>query len=152
MAARLLHRLEDVHAVPRERLKTQVLQPLTPRPQRIRRGSGDELVKDTAWMRLTQEQEAQGLMDQQKVFQHVSFFLVAITCVLCSRVVEARNGSLAPFMTNRGRGGGEGLHGLCEGSVHWHRGACHPERFAGGLDLATVGISQGASRVPLNRQ
>jgi hypothetical protein len=106
VAARLLRRLEDVYTVQRKRLKTQVLQQLTPGRQRIRRGVGDALVRDTARMRLTQEENAQGLIDQQEVFQHVPVFLAARTRFLFSRVMGARNGSLGTVVTKRGAAAG----------------------------------------------
>jgi hypothetical protein len=53
-------------------------------------------------MRLTEEQHAQGPIDQQEVFQHVPLVLAAITRPLFSRVVGARDGSLGPVMTKRG--------------------------------------------------
>jgi hypothetical protein len=105
VAARLLRRLEDVHAVQRERLKTHVLQQLTPGRQRIGGGVGDALVMDTAWMRLTQEED-EGLIDQEEVFQHVALVLAAIIRFLFSRVVGARDGSLGAIMTKRGAAGG----------------------------------------------
>jgi hypothetical protein len=102
----LLRGLEDVHAVQREGLKAQILQQLTPRRQRIRRGVGDVLVMDTARMRLAQEKDAQGTIDQEQVLQHVPLFLAAITRFLFSRVVGARDGSLGAVMTKRGTPGG----------------------------------------------
>jgi len=102
VAARLLRRLEDVHTLQRERLNPQVLPQLTPRRQRRGRGVGDALVMDTARMRLAQEEDAQGLIDQQEVFQPVPCFLAAITRFLFSRIVGARNGSFGPVVTTRG--------------------------------------------------
>jgi hypothetical protein len=106
---RLLRGLEDVHAVQREGLKARLLPPLTPRRQRIGCGIGDALVMDTTRMRLAQEEEAQGLIDQEQVFQHVPLFLAAITRFLFSRVVGARDGALGAVMTKRGATGG-GVH------------------------------------------
>ena len=103
---RLLRRLEDVHPLQRARLKTQVLQQLTPRWQWIGRGVGEALVMDAAGMRLTQEEDAQGPLDQQEVFPHVTLFLAAIARFLCSRIVGARDGSLGAVMTKRGAAGG----------------------------------------------
>jgi hypothetical protein len=103
---RLLRGLEDVHAAQREGVKARLLQPLTPRRQRIGCGIGDALVMDTTRMRLAQEEEAHGLIDQEKVFQHVPRFLAAITRFLFSRVVGARDGSLGAVMTTRGATGG----------------------------------------------
>src|SRR5215211_977578 len=102
LSAGLLRRLNDVHAIQRKRLKAQVLQQLTPRGQRIRRGIGDALVMDMARMRLAEEQNAHGLIDQQEVFQRVPLFLAAITRLLFSRVLGARDGPLGPVMTKRG--------------------------------------------------
>ena len=77
LASGLLRGLDDVHPVQRKRLKTQVLQQLASRRQWVRRGVGDALVMDTARMRLTQEEDAQGLIDQQEIVQHVALFLAA---------------------------------------------------------------------------
>jgi len=103
---RLLRGLEDVHAVQREGLKARILQQLTPRRQRRGCGIGDALVMDTTRRRLAQEEDAQGLIDQEKVFQHVPLVLAALTRVLFSRVVGARDGSLGAVMTTRGATGG----------------------------------------------
>ena len=46
-------------------------------------------------MCLTQEQNPPGGIEQQDVFDHVPLFLAAITRLLFSRVVGARDGSLA---------------------------------------------------------
>ena len=102
LAAWLLHRLEDVHALQRERLQAPILQEVTPHRQRIRRRVGYALVMDTARMGLTQEQNAQRGIDQQEVLQHVLLFLAAIARLLFSRVCGARNGSLGAVMTKRG--------------------------------------------------
>src|SRR5262245_34626607 len=48
---RLLRGLEDVHAVQRAGLNARILQPLTPRRQRIGCGLGEALVMDTTRMR-----------------------------------------------------------------------------------------------------
>ena len=106
LSAGLLRRLDDVHPVQRERLKAQVLQQLTPYRQGIRRRVGDALVMHTARMRLTEEQNAQGPIDQEEVFQHVALFLAAITRLLFSRVLGARDRSLGAVMTKRGAAGG----------------------------------------------
>jgi hypothetical protein len=103
---RLLHGLEDVHAVQRECLKARILQQLTPCRQRIGCGIGDTFVMDTARLCLAQEEDAQGAIDQEQVFQHVPLFLAAITRFLFSRVVGARDGSLGAVMTKRGATGG----------------------------------------------
>ena len=102
----LLHRLNDLHAVQRERLKAHVLQQLTPCRQWIWRGVGDALVMHTARMSFTQEQDTQGSIDQQDVFEHMPLFLAAVTRFLFSRVVGARDGSLGAIMTKRGAMGG----------------------------------------------
>ncbi len=103
---RLLRRLEDAHPLQCERLETQVLQQLAPRRQRIRRRIGHMLVMNTPRMGLTQEENAQGLIDQEEVLQHVALFLAAIARFLLSRVVGARDGSLGAVMTKRGAAGG----------------------------------------------
>jgi hypothetical protein len=106
---RLLRGLEDVHAVQRECLKARILQQLTPRRQRIGCGIGDAFVMDTTRMRLAQEEDVQGFIDQEQVFQHVPLLLAAITRFLFSRVVGARDGSLGAVMTKRGATGGGAL-------------------------------------------
>jgi hypothetical protein len=115
--AGLLRGLEDVHTVQCKGLKAQILQQLTPRRQRIGRGIGEALVMDTAWMRLTQEEDAQGAIDQEQVFQRVPLFLAAITRFLFSRIVGARDGSLGAIMTKRGAAGGEAACTASSGGV-----------------------------------
>jgi hypothetical protein len=100
--ARLLRGLEDLHALQRDPLKAQILQQLTPRWQRIWRRVGHALVMDAARSGLTQEHDTQRGIDQQEVFQHMPFFLAAITRFLFSRVCGARDGSLGAVMTKRG--------------------------------------------------
>jgi len=102
LAARLLRRLEDVHALQRERLKALILQEVTPRRKRIWRRGRSALVMDTARMGLTQEKNGQRSVHQQKVFQHVPLFLAARARVLFRRVGGTRNGSLGAVMTKRG--------------------------------------------------
>ena len=102
LAARLLCRLEDVHALQRERLQALLLQEVTPRRKRTGRRVRHALVMDTARMGLTQEKNAQRGVDQQEVFQHVPLGLAAIARVLFHRVCGARNGSLGAVMTKRG--------------------------------------------------
>jgi hypothetical protein len=74
---------------------------------------------DAARMRLAQEEDAPGLINQQEVFQRVPFFLAAITRFLFSRVVGARNGALGAIMTKRGAavGGSAGTASAREAST-----------------------------------
>jgi len=106
---RLLRGLEDVHAVQRECVKARILQPLTPRRQRRGGGSGAAFVMDTTRMRLAQEEDGPGFLDQEQVVQHVPLLLAAITRLLFSRVVGAREGALGAVMTTRGATGGGAL-------------------------------------------
>ena len=106
LASRLLHRLDDFHAIQHERLKAQILKQVTPSWQRIRCRVCNALVMDTSLMGLTQEQNAQRRVDQQDVFQHVPLFLAAIASFRFSRVCGARDGSLGAVMTKRGAAGG----------------------------------------------
>jgi hypothetical protein len=57
---------------------------------------------DTTRMRLAQEEDAQGAIDQEQVFQHVPLFLAAIIPFRFSRVVGARDGARGAVMTKRG--------------------------------------------------
>jgi hypothetical protein len=109
--AGLLRGLDDLYSVHRKRLKAHVLQQPAPGRQGIRRGVGDTLVMDTTGMRLTQEEDAQGLIDQQEIFQHVPLVLAAIASLLLSRVLGARDGSLGPIMTKRGGAAGPAAAG-----------------------------------------
>ena len=59
LAARLLRRLEEVHALQRERLKTLLLQEVTPCRKRRGRRVRDARVMDTTRMGLTQEKNVQ---------------------------------------------------------------------------------------------
>jgi hypothetical protein len=106
LAAGLLRRLDDVHSVQRKRLKAYILPQLAPSRQWVRRGVGEALVMDTARAGLTQEEDGQGPIDPQEIFQQVPLFLAAITPFLFSRVLGARDGSLGAIMTKRGAAGG----------------------------------------------
>jgi hypothetical protein len=98
----LLHRLNELYAVPRERLKAGVLHQLTPGWPWRGCAVGETLVMPTARMGLTQAQHPPGGIDQPEVLEHVPLLLAAITRVLCSRVVGARDGALGAIMTTRG--------------------------------------------------
>jgi hypothetical protein len=74
----LLRGWDDLHPVQRERLKAQVLQQLAPGQHGGRRGVGDTLVMDPAGMCLTQEEDAQGPIDQQEICQYVPLVLAEI--------------------------------------------------------------------------
>lgn len=114
LAAGLLRRLEDVHAVPRACLPAQVWPPLAPcRPWR-RRGGDAPLVMDTLGRRLTAEQPAPGPRDQEEGLPQVPLVLAALARCLCSRVLGARDGSLGTVLTNRGATQGGSLP-LCHG-------------------------------------
>ena len=102
LPARLLRRLEDIHAHQGEGLKTRVLQQGTPRRQWRRCGVGDALNVDASRMGRTQKQEAQRGVDQQEVLQHVALFLAALARFLCSWSLGARDGALGAVMTKRG--------------------------------------------------
>src|SRR5262245_25439706 len=123
MPARLLCGLEDLHTLQREPLKAQILQPLTPHRQRIRRRVGQTLVVDTARSGLTEEHDAQPGMDQEQVFQHMPLFLAAITRLLFSRVCGARNGSLGAIMTKRGAAAGVAVWAAADGADSTGRSA-----------------------------
>jgi hypothetical protein len=84
---------------------------------------------DTARMCLTQEEDAQGLIDQQEIFQHVPLFLAALTPFLFSRVLGARDGSLGAIMTKRGTAGGVGARtSSAGGASSGKRGSSTPRR------------------------
>src|SRR5215813_13919939 len=102
----LLRGLENIHTLQGEALKAQVLQPLTPRGQRIRGRIGYALVVDASRMGLAQALDAQRGTDQQEVFQHMPLFLPAIARFLFRRIVGARDGSFGAVMTKRGTASG----------------------------------------------
>jgi hypothetical protein len=146
----LLRGLEDVHAVPRECLKARILQQLTPRWQRIGCGIGDAFVMDTTRMCLAQEEDAQGSIDQEKVFQHVPLFLAAITRFLFSRVVGARDGALGAVMTKRGATGGEVSWPASAGDVGSGREGTSTPRRACKASTLREGASPKVRRVLRN--
>jgi hypothetical protein len=53
-------------------------------------------------MRLTEAQKASGPIEQAEVFQHVPLLLAAITRLLCSRVLGARDGSFGTGHDTKG--------------------------------------------------
>jgi hypothetical protein len=148
--AGLLRGLEDVHPLQREGLESHILQQLTPRRQGIRRGIGDALVMDTARMGLTQEEDVQGLIDQEQVFQHVPLFLAAITRFLFSRVVGARDGSLGAVMTKRGATGGGAARTSSAGGVSSGRDGPSTPRRACKASIWREGASPMVRRVLRN--
>lgn len=106
LPARFLRRLEDVHTLQGEGLKTRVLQQGTPSRQRRRCRVGDALVVDASRMGLTQKQDAPRGVDQQEVFQPVALFLAARARLLWSGSLGARDGALGAVRTKRGAAAG----------------------------------------------
>ena len=147
MSAGLPRGLGDVHTVQRERLKAQILPQLTPRWQRIRRGVGDALVMDTAWMRVTQDEDAQRRVAQQQVFQHVPLVLAAIVSFLFSRVVGARDGSLGAVMTTRGVSGDGAARTSSPGDASSGRGGSSTPRCARKASTLRQGASPKMRRM-----
>ena len=122
LAAWLLRRLEELHALQRASLQPQILQELTPRWQWIRGRISQTLVMDAARSGLTQEDDAQRGIDQQQIFQHMPLCLAAITRLLFSRVCGARDGSLGAIMTKRGTAAGaDGIGSPPSPSRWWRR-------------------------------
>jgi hypothetical protein len=102
LPARLLRRRDEVHALQRARWKAQVLQQMTPRGQRIRRGVSQAFVVDASRLGLTQQEEAQRGVDQEEVLHPMPLLLAAIAHLLCRGSVGAREGTLGAVMTKRG--------------------------------------------------
>jgi hypothetical protein len=144
---RLLRGLEDGHAVQREGLKARILQQLMPRRQRRGCGIGEAFVMDTTRMRLAQEKDAQGAIDQEQGFQHVPLFLAAITRLLFSRVVGAREGSLGAVMTTRGATGGGVLCPASVGDMSSDKDGPSPPRRARTASTLREGASPMVRRV-----
>jgi hypothetical protein len=145
--ARLLCRLEDLHALQREPLKAQVLQQLTPSRQWIRGRIGQALVVDAPRMGLTQEHDAQRGVDQQQVFQHMPLFLAAITRLLFSRVCGARDGSLGAIMTKRGAASGGAAWTASDGADAKGTGGHSPPRRARKASTLRQGASPKVRKV-----
>ena len=148
----LLRGLKDVHTVQREGLKSHILQQLTPRRQGIGRGISDALVMDTARMGLTQEEDVQGLIDQEQVFQRVPLFLAAITRFLFGRVRGRGMDRSVPHDKKGGCWGWERLAPLPRGGCPRAGGYFHSQACAQGLQLATGRMAQGTPRVAQHRQ
>ena len=102
LPARLLRGLDDLHSRQRACVQAGVLQQLAPSRKRRRCRVGEARVVDAARMGLTQEQDAQRGIDQQKVFQPLPLFLAALARLLCSCVLGAWDGALGAVMTKRG--------------------------------------------------
>src|SRR6266446_5007414 len=60
---------------------------------------------DTAAGGLAQEEDREGGIDEQDIFDGVVLFLAAITLFLCSRVLGADNAPFRPVMGTRGEAG-----------------------------------------------
>jgi hypothetical protein len=144
---RLLHGLEDGHAVQREGLKARSLPQLTPRRQRIRSGRGEAGVMDTPRRRLAQAAEAQGALDQEQVFQQGPLCLAARTRFLGHRVVGARDGALGAVRTTRGAADGGGLGPASAGALCRDQDGPSPPRRACQASTRREGASPVGRRV-----
>jgi hypothetical protein len=60
---------------------------------------------DAAAIGLAQKEDREGSMDQQDIFYRVVFFLAALTCRLCRRVLGADDAPFRPVMGKRGDAG-----------------------------------------------
>ena len=78
---------EDLHL--REREGQEAQDPRQPTPGRERVGGGlrDAQIMDTAAVGVAQKEDEEQGIDEQDVFDGVVFFLAAITCGLCNRVL-----------------------------------------------------------------
>jgi hypothetical protein len=139
--------LDGIHSLQRERLQAQVWPQVTRRRQRLRRHVGAARVRDTTRMRLTQEEDAQGPIDQEEIFQPRPLVLAALTPVLCSRVLGARAGSLGAIMTTRGAAGAVVAGTSAAGGASSGRGGTAPPRRAPGLHTATGRVPQATQGV-----
>jgi hypothetical protein len=83
---------------------------------------------DTTRMRLAQEEDTQGPIDQEEVFQHVPLVLAAITRLLFSRVVGARDGSLGAIMRKRGSAAGAAWSSSAGDASRGRNGTSIPRR------------------------
>ena len=72
---------------------------------------GNPLVVDSAFKGGAQEEDVQGRVNQDRVFDGVVFGLAAIMERLFSRVRGARDGALGGIMTKRGSAGSSGVLG-----------------------------------------
>ena len=121
-----LHRWHDLDAVSCAGVKACVWPELTPYRQCSGWAVSETLVRPTARMCRTQDQNPPDGIDPPEVFEPVPLVLAAITRVLCRRVVGARAGSLGAIMTKRGTTAGvagwpaspgEGSGGGCDHST-----------------------------------
>jgi hypothetical protein len=100
-----LGRHEDLHLRERERQEAQVLQEPASRRQGIRRGIHNGLLMGAAAIGVAQEEDEKQSVDQQDIFHRGLFFLAALTCGLCSRVLGADDAPFRAVMGTRGESG-----------------------------------------------
>jgi len=105
LAAGFLRRHKDLHLGQRERQEAESLQQPPPRRQGIRRRRGDPQVMDTAAGGRAEEEDGEGGIDEQDIFDGVVLFLAAITLFLFRSVLGADNAPFRPVMGKRGDAG-----------------------------------------------
>src|SRR5262247_2355387 len=123
-APRLLRRHDDVDLRECEGQTAQILEPPAARRHGIRGGLGNPLIMGTAGIGLTQQQDRQGRVDQQHVFDGGVLFLAAITARLLSRILGALEAPCRPIVPKRGEtvagasaGGAVGGEGSAAGTT-----------------------------------
>ena len=105
LTAGFLGRHEDLDLGQRTRQEAQILHQPTPRRQGIRGGLGNPEVMNTAAVGVAQQEDREGGIDAQDVFDGVVAFLAALTCRLCRRVLGADHAPCRPVMGTRGDAG-----------------------------------------------
>jgi hypothetical protein len=77
---------------------------------------GNPLIVGATGIRLTQEEDREGRVEQQDVFDRVALFLAAITARLRNWILGARDAPLGPVVPKRGLAGAEA--GAAAGGPH----------------------------------
>src|SRR5262252_5513794 len=103
--AGLLRRHEDLHLRKREGQEAEILQQPTPRREGVGSGLRDAQIMDPAAVGIAQKEDREPGIDEQDIFDGVVFFLAAITCLLCTRILGADDAPFGPVMGKRGAAG-----------------------------------------------
>jgi len=100
-------RHDDLDVGQGERQEAEILEPPTPRGQRVRGHLGHPLLVDAAGRGLTQQENGEGRVDQQPGFHGMGCFLAAITARLLSRMLGALEAPFGAVVANRGEAGAD---------------------------------------------
>src|ERR671922_1427304 len=106
-APRLPRRHDDVDPLERIGQEAEILEQAAACRQGVWGDLGHPLIVGAAGRGLTQEEDRQGRIDQQDVFDRVALFLAALTARLLNWILGGLDAPLGPVVPKRGEAGAE---------------------------------------------